>query len=248
MGTLERMVTFPESRSGRMKLRCVNWLTNWITPPVALVEGHQHRLCVLAHLLVIDRLDRRGRHGQGADKQMREWHAGSVCTRCAARLRAGRLSVGFASRRDRTDSESGDLSDHDKMTPHSTRGQVREPLRRSPRQSQRSDGLESSTAVSRRACVDEPFSLRAFAPDRIHRSPPCGASLRLPSAAAALDLGAGLRFEPPAHIHRLRVAELGRVDPDDGSFFQVDVCRRHAGKGGQGQGQLRLVTDERDRS
>ena len=25
------MVIFPATRSGRMKLRCVNWLTNWIT-------------------------------------------------------------------------------------------------------------------------------------------------------------------------------------------------------------------------
>ena len=31
MGVLERMVIFPETRSGRMKLRWVNWLTNWIT-------------------------------------------------------------------------------------------------------------------------------------------------------------------------------------------------------------------------
>src|ERR687887_567123 len=31
MGELERMVIFPATRSGRMKLRCVNWLTNWIT-------------------------------------------------------------------------------------------------------------------------------------------------------------------------------------------------------------------------
>src|SRR5581483_1501390 len=31
MGELERMVIFPETRSGRMKLRWVNWLTNWIT-------------------------------------------------------------------------------------------------------------------------------------------------------------------------------------------------------------------------
>ncbi len=31
MGELERMVIFPDTRSGRMKLRCVNWLTNWIT-------------------------------------------------------------------------------------------------------------------------------------------------------------------------------------------------------------------------
>jgi len=30
-GELERMVIFPDTRSGRMKLRCVNWLTNWIT-------------------------------------------------------------------------------------------------------------------------------------------------------------------------------------------------------------------------
>src|SRR2546423_6368963 len=31
IGELERMVIFPATRSGRMKLRCVNWLTNWIT-------------------------------------------------------------------------------------------------------------------------------------------------------------------------------------------------------------------------
>src|SRR5947209_20436306 len=31
MGELERMVILPETRSGRMKLRWVNWLTNWIT-------------------------------------------------------------------------------------------------------------------------------------------------------------------------------------------------------------------------
>src|SRR5258708_38559068 len=31
MGALERMVIFPETRSGRMKLRWVYWLTNWIT-------------------------------------------------------------------------------------------------------------------------------------------------------------------------------------------------------------------------
>src|SRR3954465_9579620 len=31
MGDLERMVILPETRSGRMKLRWVNWLTNWIT-------------------------------------------------------------------------------------------------------------------------------------------------------------------------------------------------------------------------
>src|ERR1700730_12592318 len=31
MGELERMVIFPDTRSGRMRLRCVNWLTNWIT-------------------------------------------------------------------------------------------------------------------------------------------------------------------------------------------------------------------------
>src|SRR5690242_15924223 len=31
MGVLERMVILPETRSGRMKLRWVNWLTNWIT-------------------------------------------------------------------------------------------------------------------------------------------------------------------------------------------------------------------------
>src|SRR6267142_2090933 len=31
MGELERMVIFPDTRSGRMKLRWVNWLTNWIT-------------------------------------------------------------------------------------------------------------------------------------------------------------------------------------------------------------------------
>src|SRR3954465_13345706 len=31
IGELERMVIFPETRSGRMKLRWVNWLTNWIT-------------------------------------------------------------------------------------------------------------------------------------------------------------------------------------------------------------------------
>src|SRR5438874_12026754 len=31
MGELDRMVIFPDTRSGRMKLRWVNWLTNWIT-------------------------------------------------------------------------------------------------------------------------------------------------------------------------------------------------------------------------
>src|ERR1700682_4479218 len=31
IGELERMVIFPDTRSGRMKLRWVNWLTNWIT-------------------------------------------------------------------------------------------------------------------------------------------------------------------------------------------------------------------------
>src|SRR5256885_13916690 len=31
IGEFERMVIFPETRSGRMKLRWVNWLTNWIT-------------------------------------------------------------------------------------------------------------------------------------------------------------------------------------------------------------------------
>ncbi len=31
IGEFERMVIFPATRSGRMKLRCVNWLTNWIT-------------------------------------------------------------------------------------------------------------------------------------------------------------------------------------------------------------------------
>src|SRR5438128_10287871 len=31
IGELERMVIFPATRSGRMKLRWVNWLTNWIT-------------------------------------------------------------------------------------------------------------------------------------------------------------------------------------------------------------------------
>src|SRR4051812_14007246 len=31
IGELERMVIFPETHSGRMKLRWVNWLTNWIT-------------------------------------------------------------------------------------------------------------------------------------------------------------------------------------------------------------------------
>src|SRR5437016_5865833 len=31
IGELERMVIFPATRSGRMKLRWVNWLTNWMT-------------------------------------------------------------------------------------------------------------------------------------------------------------------------------------------------------------------------
>src|SRR5256885_17119930 len=31
MGEVERMVIFPETRSGGMKFRCVNWLTNWMT-------------------------------------------------------------------------------------------------------------------------------------------------------------------------------------------------------------------------
>src|SRR3982751_302995 len=47
MGELERMVIFPETRSGRMKLRWVNWLTNWITSVRSRLSNDITTVCAL---------------------------------------------------------------------------------------------------------------------------------------------------------------------------------------------------------
>src|SRR3954470_4392011 len=47
IGELERMVIFPETRSGRMKFRCVNWLTNWITSVRSRLSNDITTVCAL---------------------------------------------------------------------------------------------------------------------------------------------------------------------------------------------------------
>src|SRR5436853_6941879 len=97
IGELERMVIFPETRSGRMKLRWVNWLTNWITSVRSRLSNDITTVFALLWISFLSTgavaggsVSRVGREGEGAPGFCAGWlGAGAGRAGCADGGRGG---------------------------------------------------------------------------------------------------------------------------------------------------------------